>query len=90
MFVTIVFVIFVFPIALSVPTMRIGVPPPVTVSPAIFASLGEVVTGTIGLRTAIAVVLDRFVQPVVGSIDAFLAVVISAQGGDCAQCGKGR
>jgi hypothetical protein len=84
MFITIVFVIFVSPVTLGVPRVGIGIPPPVAVVPAIFASFGEVVTGTIGLRTAIAVVLDSLVEPVVSSIDAFLAVVIGAQGGCCA------
>jgi hypothetical protein len=89
--VAIVFVVFISPIVLSAPTLRIGVPPAVTVAPAIFASFGEIVPGTVGLGTAISVVLDSFVKAVVGAVDASLAVVvISTQGGGCAECGKGR
>jgi hypothetical protein len=51
----------------------------------VFASFREVVTGAVSLRTAIAVVLNSLVKPVVGAIDASLAViVISAQAGGCA------
>jgi hypothetical protein len=50
-----------------------------------FASFGEAVAGAVGLGTAIAMVLDSFVEPVVGAINASLAVVlISAQAGGCA------
>jgi hypothetical protein len=80
--VAIVFVVFITPIVLGVPALRVGIPPPVTVAPAIFASFREVVAGAIGLRTAVAMVLDGLVKAVVGAIDAFLTVVfISAQAG---------
>jgi hypothetical protein len=57
----------------------------------VFASFREVVASAVGLRTAIAVVLDSFVKPVVGAVNAFLAVVvIGAEVGGCAESGKGR
>jgi hypothetical protein len=84
-------VVFISPIALGVPAMGVGIPPPVTVAPAMFASFGEVVAGAVGLGTAIAVVLDSLMKSAVGAINAFLAVVvISAEGGGCAEGGKGR
>jgi hypothetical protein len=83
--ITIVLVVFVSPIVLGMPALGVGIPPPVTIAPAMFASFREVVTGAVCLGTAIAVVLDSFVEPVVGAINAFLAVVvISAQAGGCA------
>jgi hypothetical protein len=89
--VAIVLVVFISPIALGVPRPGIGVPPPMIGRPAMFASFGEVVTGVVGFGTAIAVVLDRLVKPVVSAVNASLAVVfISAEGGGCAECGKGR
>jgi hypothetical protein len=89
--VTIVLVVFISPIAFGAPTLGIGVPPPMAVGPAIFASLGKLVTGVVGFGTAIAMVLDSFVESVVSAVNAFLAVVfISAEGGGCAECGKGR
>jgi len=89
--VAIVLVVFISPVVLGVPALGVGVPPAVAVAPAIFASFGEIVAGAVGLGTAVAVVLDSFVKAVVGAVNAFLAVaVISAQGGGCAECGKGR
>ena len=75
----IVFVVFVSPIVLSMPALGVGIPPPVAMAPAIFASFREVVTGAIGFGTAIAVVLDSLVKAVVGAINASLAVVSSAR-----------
>jgi hypothetical protein len=81
----IVLVVFISPVAVGVPGLGVGIPPPVTVAPAIFASFGEVVTGAVGLGTAISVVLDSLMKAVVGAINASLtAVLISAQAGGCA------
>jgi hypothetical protein len=89
--VTVVLVVFISPIAFGAPTLTIGVPPPMAVGPATFASLGKLVTGVVGFGTAIAMVLDSFVEPVVSAVNASLAVVfVSAEGGGCAECGKGR
>ena len=83
--VVIVLVIFVFPIMVGVPSLGVCIPPPVAMAPAIFASFREVVASAVGLGTAIAVMLDSFVEPMVSAINAFLAViVISAQAGGCA------
>jgi hypothetical protein len=85
--VAIVFVVFITPVAFGMPGAGIGVPPPMAIAPAMFAGFGKVVTGAVGLGTAIAVMLDSFVKPAVGAVNASLAVVIGAQGGGCA---KGR
>jgi hypothetical protein len=74
--VAIVLVVFISPVVLGVPRLGVGVPPPVTVAPAIFAGFREIVTGAIGLGTAIAVVLDSLVKAVIGAINAPLTVVL--------------
>ena len=80
--ITIVLVVFVSPVAVGVPGLGVGVPPPMAAAPAVLASFSEIVTGAIGFGTAIAMVLDSLVKPVVGAIDASLAtVVVSAQAG---------
>jgi hypothetical protein len=89
--ITIVLVVFVSPVAVGVPGLGVGVPPPMTVAPAVLASFSEIVTSAIGFGTAIAMVLDSLVKPVVGAVNAFLAVVvIRAEVGGCAESGKGR
>ena len=89
--ITIVLVVFVSPVAVGVPALGVGVPPSMTVAPAVLASFSEIVTGAFGFGTAIAMVLDSLVKPVVGAVNAFLAVVvISAEVGGCAESGKGR
>ena len=83
--IAIVLVVFISPIVLGAPGLGVGIPPPVPMAPTIFASFRQVVTGAVGLGTAIAVVLDSLVEPMVSPIDASLAVVvISAQAGGCA------
>jgi hypothetical protein len=57
----IVLVVLISPVTFGVPAPGIGVPPPMAIAPAMFASFGEVVTGAVGLGTAIAVTLDSFV-----------------------------
>jgi hypothetical protein len=80
--IAVVLVVFISPIALSVPSLRVRIPPPVPMAPAIFASFREVVAGAVGLGAAIAVVLDSLVKPMVGATNTFLAViVIGAQAG---------
>jgi hypothetical protein len=81
----IVLVVFISPVVFGAPSLGVGVPPPVTVAPTIFASFREVVAGAVSLRTAIPMVLDSLVKAVVGAINAFLTVVfISTQAGGCA------
>ena len=83
--ITIVLVVFVSPIVLGMPGVGVCIPPPVPMAPAIFASFREVVTGVVGFWTAIPVMLDSLVEPMIGAINAFLAVVvISTQAGGCA------
>ena len=83
--VAIVLVVFISPVAFGVPALGVTVPPPVIASPAVLAGFRKVVTGAVGLGTAIAVVLDSLVKATVSAIDTFLAVVIiSAQAGGCA------
>ena len=80
--ITIVLVVFVSPIVLGMPALGICIPPPVPMAPAILASFREVVAGAVGLVTAVPVVLDSLVEPMVGAINASLAVVVV-----CAQAG---
>jgi hypothetical protein len=82
--IAVVFVVFITPVAFGMPRPGIGVPPPMTIAPAMFAGFGEVVTGAVGLGTAIPMMLDSFVKAVVGAVNASLAVVIGTQGGGCA------
>jgi hypothetical protein len=83
--IAVVLVVFISPVAFRMPTPGIGVPPLVIATPTMFAGFCEVVTGAVGLATAIAVVLNSLVKPAISSINASLTVIIiSAQAGGCA------
>jgi hypothetical protein len=72
-----VFVILIAPVALGVPAMVVFIPPPVIGAPAMLAGFMQVMASVLGLRTAIAVVLDSFMQPVIGSCDSTMALLIT-------------
>jgi hypothetical protein len=72
-----VFVIFVAPIALGVPTMIVFIPPAVIGAPAMLACFMQVMARVLGLRTAIAMVLDSLMQPVIGSCDSTMTLFIT-------------
>jgi hypothetical protein len=78
--VAIVFVVFVAPVALCVPTMIVFIPPAVIGAPAMLACFMQVMARVVGLRTAIAMVLDGLMQSVIGFCDSMLArcITISA------------
>jgi hypothetical protein len=76
-----VFVIFITPVALGVPAMLVLIPPPVVATPAMLASFMQIVARSLGCLTAIAMMLDGLMQPVIGSGDSTVArfISISAQ-----------
>ena len=77
MLVAIVFVILIAPVALGVPAMLVFIPPPVIGIPAMLACFMQVMARVLGLRTAIPMMLDGLMQPVIGFCDAMLALFIT-------------
>ena len=71
------FVIFIAPVALCAPAMLVLIPPPVIATPAMLASYTQVVACAFGLRTSIPMVLDGFMQVVIGFGDSTMARFIS-------------
>jgi hypothetical protein len=65
--------VIVFPIVLDTPFVRFHVPPLVVLVPAIFAGFAQLVTRMLGLLAVPTVVLDRFVNVVIGPFRAMLA-----------------
>jgi hypothetical protein len=70
---SVLIVIMVIPIALRMPAMCVFIPPAVIGTPAVLARFVKLMTSAFGLLTVIAMMLDGFVQPVVGACDAALA-----------------
>lgn len=64
--VMVVIMIMVVPVLLIVPAMMVFVPPFVILVPATLARFAQFVTRMVGLRAVRSVVLDRFVQPMIG------------------------
>ena len=71
------FVIFIAPVALGVPAMLVFIPPPVVGAPAMLAGFAQVVARALGCLTAIAMVLDGLMQPVISFRDSTMALFIS-------------
>ena len=93
--VEIVVVIMIVPIAIGVPAVSIFIPPTMPLAPAAFAGFPQIAPGMLGLLAVGAVMLDGFVQIVVGLDDAPLtAVVVVGQGrwcgSECQQANKCR
>src|ERR1035438_6307779 len=65
--------VIVFPIVLGTPFVGFNVPPLVMLVPAIFAGLAQLMTRMLGLLAVPTVVLDRFVNVVIGPFGAMLA-----------------
>src|SRR5580704_8108923 len=63
----------IVPVVFHPPRMSFHVPPLVVLVPAILASLGQLVPCVFGLLAFVAVVLDRFMQIMVGFFGAVLA-----------------
>jgi hypothetical protein len=77
--VIIAIVIMIIPVAVGVPTMAVFIPPPFCVRPAIFPRFVQLLPRVCRLPASPAVMLHRFVQPMIGFGDTMLArVVISA------------
>lgn len=81
------FVILIAPVAFCAPAMLVLIPPPVIATPAMLASFMQVVACVFGLRTSIPMVLDGFMQVVIGFCDSTMArfISISAQIGSRAE-----
>jgi hypothetical protein len=78
--VAIAVVIVVIPIAFRTPAMLVFIPPSMTGAPAVLPRLVEFMTPAFGLRAMAAMMLNGFVQPVVGARNPALAIVaIGAQ-----------
>src|SRR6202521_3397904 len=90
--IAIVFVIFIAPVAFSVPAMLVFIPPPVIGAPAMLASFAQVVARAFGLHTAIPMVLNGLMQLVIRSCDSTMAlfITISAQIGSRAEHDKSK
>jgi hypothetical protein len=67
--------IMIVPVALIVPAMAVFVPPSVVPAPAILAHLMQFVAGAIRLSAVPAMMLGSFMEPVIGSGNATLAVI---------------
>jgi len=69
-------VVAIVPIALVVPPVFVLIPPAVMFAPAALASFVQIVTPAVGLMTIRAMMLDGFVQFMVGMGDARLALLL--------------
>src|SRR5450432_1952015 len=63
----------VFPVVLLTPGMPLGVPPLVVLVPAIFPGFAQFVPGMLRLSAVPTVVVDRFVQVMIGFFGPMLA-----------------
>jgi hypothetical protein len=72
-----VFVIFVAPVALGVPTMIVFIPPAVIGAPAMLACFMQVMACVVGLGASIPMMLDGLMQPVIGSCDSTVTLFIT-------------
>jgi hypothetical protein len=77
--VAIAVVIVVIPIALGAPAMAVFVPPTMTVLPAILAGLAQIAARVVGLLALASMMLDGFMETMIRSRNAPLAIVIGAQ-----------
>jgi hypothetical protein len=77
--VSVVIVIMVIPITIRMPAMLVFIPPPMVGFPTALTHFVQLSAPALSLFTLVAVMLDGFVQSVVGFGDAPLAVVIRAQ-----------
>lgn len=68
-------VVVVIPIAIRMPATFVFIPPSMTGAPAALPRFVQLVARAIGLPTLVAVVLDGFVQLVIGVRNASLAIV---------------
>src|SRR6266849_3582789 len=91
-------VIVVIPITIGMPATAILVPPAMALAPAAFPRLVQIVARAVRLPAVPAVMLDGFVESVVGFGDAALAPIVTLGGcpgrsRECQhpkQCGRGQ
>jgi hypothetical protein len=77
--IAILIVVMVIPIMIRMPAMLVFIPPPVVDFPAVLTQFVQLPAPVLRLLAPVAVMLDSFVQSVIGFGDAPLAVVIRAQ-----------
>jgi len=82
--VTIMVVIVVVPIAIGVPATTVFIPPAMAFVPAAFPRLVQIVARAVRLPAVPTVMLDGFVESVVGYGDAALALIVTL--GGCPGC----
>jgi hypothetical protein len=75
MLLAIMVVIVIVPIVLSVPAVSVFIPPTVTVVPAVSPGFGEFVAGMICFLTPPPVMLNGFMNAVIGFRNAPLAII---------------
>jgi len=85
--VAIVVVIVVIPITIGMPATAILVPPAMSLSPAAFPRLVQIVARAVRLPAVPAVMLHGFVESVVGFGDAALALIVTFGGCRGCTCG---
>jgi hypothetical protein len=71
-----VIVVVIVPVLLVMPTVRVFIPPPMTVLPAVVASIREVLASVLGFGTLRPMLGDGFVEVMICLYGAFLAVII--------------
>ncbi len=75
MVIVVAIVVVVIPIPIRVPAMFVLIPPSMTGAPAALSRFVQLAALAIGLLALVAVVLDGFVQLVIGIHNASLAIV---------------
>jgi len=85
--VAIAVVIVVIPIAIGVPATTVFIPPAMSLSPAAFPRLVQIVARAVRLPAVPAVMLHGFVESVVGFGDATLALIVTFGGCPGCTCG---
>jgi hypothetical protein len=93
--IAITIVVMIVPVAFGVPAMAVFIPPSVVPAPAMLAGLMEFVAGAVRLSAVPAMMLNGFVEPVIGSGNATLAIIVigksarsSSQQQESAECGR--
>jgi hypothetical protein len=73
-------VVVIIPIAITVPTVALDIPPSVGVSPAVLPSLAQFDSSTLRFPAFVAMMFDSLVQTVIGAHNAFLTLIIGLHG----------
>ena len=78
--IAIAIVVMIVPVALAVPAVIIFIPPAVVSAPTLLADFTELVACPVRLRAVPAMMLGRFVEPMIGAGNAALAIMIIGKG----------